>query len=41
MSLLEIIGCIIFGSAFILGTIAIIIQKIKTGKSWKGQGYGN
>ncbi len=41
MSLWEIVGCIVLGVPFIIGVIAIIIQKIKTGRSWKGQGYGN
>ncbi len=40
MSILEIIGCIILGIFLLIGIIGVIVEKIRTGKSWIGQGYG-
>ncbi len=36
----EIIGCIILGVCLLIGIIGVIVEKIRTGKSWIGQGYG-
>ena len=40
MKLIEIIIGIIVIVAFILGIIGVIIEKIRTGNWWNGQGYG-
>lgn len=40
MNIFEIIAWIILGSGFIIGVIGVIIEKIRTGKSWIGQGFG-
>ena len=40
MNILEIVGIIIFGSAFLLGVIGVIVGKIRTGNWWIGQGFG-
>lgn len=40
MNIIEIIFCIICGIGLIAGIIGVIIEKIRTGNSWNGQGYG-
>ena len=40
MSTFEILGCILFGGALVIGVIGVIVEKIRNGKSWIGQGYG-
>ena len=40
MNIYEIIGLIIFGGGLIIGVIGVIVEKIRTGKRWIGQGFG-
>lgn len=40
MSIIEIIFGILISLAFVLGVIGVIVEKIRSGKSWIGQGYG-
>lgn len=40
MSWYEIIGCIILGGAFLAGVIGVIIERIRSGHGWIGQGFG-
>ena len=35
-----IIAAIVFGVPLILGIIGIIVEKIRTGNWWEGQGFG-
>ena len=37
---LTIIGAIFFGVPLILGVIGIIVERIRTGHWWEGQGFG-
>jgi hypothetical protein len=40
MDVFEIIAIIIFGIPLLLGIIGVIINRIKTGAWWTGQGFG-
>lgn len=40
MDIFTIIAIIIFGIPLILGIIGVIINRIKTGAWWVGQGFG-
>ena len=40
IEIIEIIIGIMMLLGLILGTIAVIVEKIKTGRTWIGQGYG-
>lgn len=40
MKIVEIIFCIFLLLCFVAGVIGVIIEKIRTGKGWIGQGYG-
>lgn len=40
MSIIEIIFGILISLEFVLGVIGVIVEKIRSGKSWIGQGYG-
>lgn len=40
MTIIEIILGILILLALILGVIGVIIEKIRSGKNWIGQGYG-
>lgn len=35
-----IIGAIFFGVPLLLGVIGIIVERIRTGHWWEGQGFG-
>lgn len=40
MDIIEIIAWIILGGGLIVGVIGVIVEKIRTGKNWVGQGFG-
>ena len=40
MNIFELIILIMVIAAFILGVVGVIIEKVRTGKSWIGQGFG-
>lgn len=40
MSTTDIIALIILGIPFVAGVIGVIITKKRTGRRWKGQGFG-
>lgn len=40
MKIFEIISCIFLLLCLIVGVIGVIIEKIRTGKDWIGQGFG-
>lgn len=40
MNIFEIIGAIILGVLFVLSVVGVIIEKIRTGHWWEGQGFG-
>ena len=40
MDVVTIMAIIFFGIPFILGVIGVIINRIRTGVWWEGQGFG-
>lgn len=40
MDIIDIMGLIVLGVPLLLGVIGVIITRIRSGKSWIGQGYG-
>ena len=40
MDIFDIIIILLIEIAFFLGIIAVIAEKIRSGRSWIGQGYG-
>jgi len=40
MNIYEILGLIFLEIPLLIGVIAVIVEKLRSGKSWIGQGYG-